>query len=884
MTTPTGPIDVEITAGEPEIVEVTQAPSPGLTLTTAAPSGSFVTQAPAPGLTLTTAGPQGPPGTRLLPTVGQPSDSLGYAGEYAIDTGSGRLYGPKALTWPIWSEITPVTEGGWNFNGSAEIDPVEANDVYLTRAGGGFGAGTAWYSSLQSSTVDVSFEMEMSGGSGADGITFAFANTGTATTFVGGGGGDLGLVGTAAVAVAFDTASGSRARIVTTTGSSMSTVATYSGALDFRSAPVNVRVKYDGTKLYCWIDEVEIFNQTIAISSNVRLGWTAANGGSDDNHIIRHSSFLPSGGMLLKGERGDFGPIGPGVPAGGGSGQILQKNSVDDFDTLWVDNVTGVPDGGIAGQVLKKNGAADGDILWKDIYPAGGSAGQVLKKTGPNDTDVAWGSGVPAGGTTNQVLKKNSNTDFDAVWAAAPTPVPPGGTSGQVLKKNSATDYDMAWQADNGLIDPTTTKGDLMARTASAMSRFAIGLDGSILTADSSQAAGMKWATPTGWFRGEWVADTIAYDQGFSGGSIPSPFTGSHVGTASDPYIVATSAVGGSASPYTAAVKMQIGNINTGHSSTLTLPLASLGISGITRIKVWTGKTDANIDSSISKNGTAVFSQHQTTYNWTEREFAASSSDTFTFTCFGNYGVNSGTTGGLFVTGIRVYATASPYMTGQFVTYNGKLWKSTQDNNGTTPGAGGATWTEIPLNQMTGVAKDATTTKGDLLVRDSTAIVRLPVGSNGQVLTVDSAQAAGVKWAPAPAAVVSIKVVELSANVSKSDTTSWTTVLSGTFTPTGTSVAVTAGGVCSNSSAGVYANFQVTRDGGAGATLPMGNFYTNHNAQMPYWCRRVFTGLTPGTVYTFSLQVKMATSGTWQCRPASFPNDEQLSLTIDNVV
>lgn len=44
------------------------------------------------------------------------------------------------------------------------------------------------------------------------------------------------------------------------------------------------------------------------------------------------------------------------------------------------------------------------------------------------------------------------------------------------------------------LADPTTTKGDLLARSASAVSRVALGADGFILTADSSQALGVKWA------------------------------------------------------------------------------------------------------------------------------------------------------------------------------------------------------------------------------------------------------------------------------------------------------------------------------------------------------------------------------------------------------
>jgi len=42
------------------------------------------------------------------------------------------------------------------------------------------------------------------------------------------------------------------------------------------------------------------------------------------------------------------------------------------------------------------------------------------------------------------------------------------------------------------------------------------------------------------------------------------------------------------------------------------------------------------------------------------------------------------------------------------------------------------------------------TTKGDLVVHNGTNDVRLAVGSNGQLLTADSAQSTGVKWAAAP--------------------------------------------------------------------------------------------------------------------------------------
>lgn len=46
-----------------------------------------------------------------------------------------------------------------------------------------------------------------------------------------------------------------------------------------------------------------------------------------------------------------------------------------------------------------------------------------------------------------------------------------------------------------------------------------------------------------------------------------------------------------------------------------------------------------------------------------------------------------------------------------------------------------------------GVANSLVTTKGDLIVRDSSAPARLGVGTNGHVLTADSAETLGVKWA-----------------------------------------------------------------------------------------------------------------------------------------
>lgn len=123
----------------------------------------------------------------------------------------------------------------------------------------------------------------------------------------------------------------------------------------------------------------------------------------------------------------------------------------------------------------------------------------------------------------------------------------------------------------------------------------------------------------------------------------------------------------------------------------------------------------------------------------------------------------------------------------------------------------------------------------------------------------------------------------LTANVSSTTTAAYTDVFTtGAATAQGPAMHVQMLGFSSLDSAGGYMQFKLTCVETAQSFL-VGSIQTANLGPHSHATAAVFTGLTPGTAYTFKVSVQVS-AGTWRCRAVAFPDSEWMALKIEEVV
>jgi Bacterial lectin/Bacterial Ig domain len=229
---------------------------------------------------------------RFAPTAaGTFSDSWSLnsdVGTQVIDvaiTGTGVTTGLTAVPDPA--------AGGWQLNGTSTLlGSFYGALLQLTGATQQFAAGTAfWPATIPSANLTASFDATIGGGNGADGLTLVLADPSTAPTKVGVFGGQLGFGGITGTAVVLDTFQNGPTNVVGIsdgigTDGNVHYLATATAPPNLRSGSHQVSVSYSGGVLAVSVDGAAAVSATVALPSNILIGFTGGTGGDTDQHAV----------------------------------------------------------------------------------------------------------------------------------------------------------------------------------------------------------------------------------------------------------------------------------------------------------------------------------------------------------------------------------------------------------------------------------------------------------------------------------------------------------------------------------------------------------------------------------------------------------------------
>jgi hypothetical protein len=338
--------------------------------------------------------------------------------------------------------------------------------------------------------------------------------------------------------------------------------------------------------------------------------------------------------------------------------------------------------------------------------PVGGTAGQVLGKTSAANFDTEWvdqtgGGGLPPGGTTGQVLAKVSGTSGDADWETVP------GASTPPLADVLAAGADAGAVPITNLADPTNPQD--AATNASAQAQ-----------ADAAQAAAQAASDP--------------------------------VGSAATAQAAAEAASQPLDSDLTAIAAL----------STTSYGRALLALADAAALRTAAGLGTAATSASTDFDAAGAAAAAQAASQPLDSDLTAIAA--LTTTSYGRSLLAAANAAGLRTLAGTVIGTdveahdadltaiaALDSATAGAIASDGAGWvKKTYAQFKTALALVAA---DVGLGNVTNdaqVKKSLVTTKGDLIAATASATpARLGVGSDGQILMADSAQATGVKWATA---------------------------------------------------------------------------------------------------------------------------------------